>query len=664
MNVAAFALMMGSLPCNAFSSKTNNDGLLELSLRELSQLQIESSSLSNKSLARAPNVVSVIDRNRIELSGASTLSELLRLFPGIQINHRRNGRDMVWIRGVTSGRNTKVLLIIDGVPQNDAVFGGWSPDEQFNAQNIEKIELIRGPGSALYGGSAYSGIVSITTKQFSSPQLFEGKIGSFASKEVSVKKNLALSSANVFFNARVYQTDGFEQQYDRSGQPSTHLNNVESKYGQLKIELNDWQFNFNHTNYMTEYPLYRSNEHKEQRYKSNNFSLKHDKETQSYSVKTVAYYNKLSRIFDHRVIDPLTNELEFFSTSDLDSSVLGINSKLSYEHSNELKTNFGLFYDKWSVANYHETIHKKDNVTQQIILSKLDQKGNDKPSRENYAAFWQQDISFLDNMLELIVGARYDYHSTFGSQISSRIGLTWQSNDYWSTKILWGSAFRPPTFIQQYEIRADNNVPGNPAVKPESISTTEWELSYFIDENQKLTSRAFKSELKDFIRSFDGGPYQNSDDKTTIYGAELEWEKAVIFQSCCLNSLAMNVNLTHLNSDQPNVARDTVNVSLNFEKRDVNLFLSLNWSGSRNPSDTYHNRVTNVVKRVQDNKGSYLIADANLTVKNVFQPNLFFILKISNLGNKNHYNPTYAPDGYFDVRRLPRYFQFGLRYEF
>ena len=147
-----------------YASASNND-LFELPLEDLLNIDVLSPSQTIKKIGQAPNIISVVNAYQIEKMGARTLSDVLKMTPGVQILTRRNGRDMVWIRGIPSGRNSKVMLVIDGVPQREGLIGGWSPDEQVQLNNIERIEVIRGPGSALYGGDAYSGMISIFTKQ-------------------------------------------------------------------------------------------------------------------------------------------------------------------------------------------------------------------------------------------------------------------------------------------------------------------------------------------------------------------------------------------------------------------------------------------------------------------------------------------------------------------
>ncbi|WP_448547613.1 TonB-dependent receptor plug domain-containing protein [Thalassotalea fusca] len=642
----------------------SNDDLFNLSLEALSNIKVTSSSVVEKTLSRAPNIVSVVTAEQIEMMGANTLSDILMYLPGVQILHRRNGRDMLWIRGIPSGRNTKTLLLIDGVPQNEAVFGGWSPDEAVRVDNIARIELIRGPGSALYGGNAYAGVVAVVTKDATATSHVSAHLGKFQTSGASFAYSVQRDDINYRFSGRAYDTQGYAQDYDRSGVVSDHHNDVDALSGQIKIGAGSWLVDYRYDNYMTEYPMYASGDYKSQRYKSHNISLQLNHEFSNFLLKNIVYYSTTDRVFDRDAVRGEPAELFFASDSQLDSSRMGLKSYATINHSDTLQTSLGLFFDKWQVSEYHETIFVENFLPTERLLSGLRDGENDVPSAENYAVLWQQDIALMDRQLEMIVGARYDHHAIFGDKVSSRLGMTWQSSEDWSAKLLWGSAYRPPTFLQQYEIRSDNNVPGNPNIKPETIKTTEFELSYYVSAAHTISARLFNSDLRDFIQSIDGGQYQNTDDRQSIFGTEIEWRQVMTFSDGFFDNASLDMNYTHLNTDEASVARDIVNATLSLENDHYAVFLALNAVGRRNESDTYHNRVRNEALVDADNKRSVIEGSVNVKIKQFLAPNLSLGLKVSNFGNARRFNPTYAPDGYYDVKGRPLYYEAKLQYTF
>ena len=646
------------------ASKLAEEDIFTLSLEALGDIKVASSSVSEKTLSRAPNVISVITAERIQASGAQTLSELLHYLPGVQVLQRRNGRDMLWIRGIPSGRNTKTLLLIDGVPQNETIFGGWSPDETVRVDNIARIELIRGPGSALYGGNAYAGVVSIVTKNAEANDfaaVFQGKFQTIGSEfGISAEK----SDIKYRISGRTYDTKGHPQIYDRSGNASNHYNNVDAVNGQIKVSADKWMVDYRYDNYMTEYPMYASGDYKSQRYTSNNFLGQLAHEYADIQLKHTLFFNSVNRVFDRDAFKEDDPRLFFSSDSQLSSRRYGLKSYALINNSDTLQTSLGLFIDKWHVSEYYETIFVQNYQPVERLLSGLRQGEDSTPSAENYAGLWQQDLQLFDRKMELILGLRYDYHSIFGDKISTRFGMTWQSDKKWSVKLLWGSAYRPPTFLQQYEIRSDNNVPGNPDIEPETIKTSEFEFSYYYSANQTASARLFSSELKNFIQSIDGGQYQNTDDERRVEGAELEWRQAVTLENRLFDKMSFDVNYTFLDTKQASIARNVLNTQLTFESEKYTLFFALNALSKRNPSETYHNRVRNPLLVNADNKRATLEASVNFQVKAFILPNLTLGAKITNFGDVNRYNPTYAPDGYYDVKGKPRYYEVKLTYAF
>jgi len=123
---------------------------------------------------KAPNVVSVIDARQIRERGYRTISDALRDLPGAYVWTSQEGRHLVALRGVVSADNNKVLLLVDGVPIYDGVYTHAWIDEYLPLHHVRQIELIEGPGSAIYGTNAFAGVINIVT--FSGSDLKGGRV--------------------------------------------------------------------------------------------------------------------------------------------------------------------------------------------------------------------------------------------------------------------------------------------------------------------------------------------------------------------------------------------------------------------------------------------------------------------------------------------------------
>jgi len=112
---------------------------------------------------KAPSIVTLIDAAKIRQRGYRTLSDLLRDLPGIYLWKSPEGRDIASFRGIISDDNNKILLLIDGVPWYDGLYTHAFIDDYLPVSQIKQVEVIKGPGSAIYGTNAFSGVINIVT---------------------------------------------------------------------------------------------------------------------------------------------------------------------------------------------------------------------------------------------------------------------------------------------------------------------------------------------------------------------------------------------------------------------------------------------------------------------------------------------------------------------
>ena len=121
---------------------------------------------SRQPIARAPSVATVITAEDIKAIGAADIDEVLETVPGMHVSRSPIGYNPIYtIRGISTQYNPQVLMLVNGIPITGAYVGdrsivwGGMPVE-----NIARIEVIRGPGSALYGADAFAGVINIITK--------------------------------------------------------------------------------------------------------------------------------------------------------------------------------------------------------------------------------------------------------------------------------------------------------------------------------------------------------------------------------------------------------------------------------------------------------------------------------------------------------------------
>jgi iron complex outermembrane recepter protein len=161
---ALFVLVSSPNGFAAQPSASNIDSMLNLSLEELMQITVTSASKKEQSLAETAAAVFVINADDIRRSGATNVPEALRLAPGVQVAAYGQNRWAVSIRGFNSRFSNKLLVLVDGRAIYDTSFSGvyWEHND-IPLSNIERIEVIRGPGGSLWGANAVNGIINIIT---------------------------------------------------------------------------------------------------------------------------------------------------------------------------------------------------------------------------------------------------------------------------------------------------------------------------------------------------------------------------------------------------------------------------------------------------------------------------------------------------------------------
>ncbi len=149
----------------AIAGQTSVKDLAERSLEELMNIRITSASRKSQSLRTTAAAAFVITSEDIHRSGIRTLPELLRLAPGVQVAQLGAGRWAISIRGFSSDFSNKLLVLIDGRSVYNEEYGGvfWDT-EQVPVEDIERIEVIRGPGAAMWGTNAVNGVINVITK--------------------------------------------------------------------------------------------------------------------------------------------------------------------------------------------------------------------------------------------------------------------------------------------------------------------------------------------------------------------------------------------------------------------------------------------------------------------------------------------------------------------
>lgn len=161
---AALWVLVAPLPVESVESEAPTD-LTELSLEELAQLEVTTVSKRAERLATAAAAVHVITHEEIRRSGATTLAEALRLAPGVHVARIDSGQWAIGLRGFSSRVSRAVLVLIDGRSVYTPLFAGtyWEVQDTL-LDDVDRIEVVRGPGGTLWGANAFNGVINVITR--------------------------------------------------------------------------------------------------------------------------------------------------------------------------------------------------------------------------------------------------------------------------------------------------------------------------------------------------------------------------------------------------------------------------------------------------------------------------------------------------------------------
>ena len=174
--LAAFMLLV-FLPLSAFSypqAEAETEELIELSLEELLQVTVTTAARKPQSLSSTPAAIFVVSQEDIQRSGARTIPDILRMVPGIQVQQVDASSWAVTARGSNGIFANKLLVLMDGRTAYSPMFSGVRWDRQdTDLASIDRIEVIRGPGAAMWGANAVNGVINIITKHTRETEGFE-----------------------------------------------------------------------------------------------------------------------------------------------------------------------------------------------------------------------------------------------------------------------------------------------------------------------------------------------------------------------------------------------------------------------------------------------------------------------------------------------------------
>jgi len=445
----------------------------DLSLDALLNIEVTTASKKAEKLSDAPGVISVVTADEIERYGARTLLDVLDFVTGTTTTQNIIfPTKMQGIRGDDSERSNHQLLLINGRPARRSLDGGFSYPllMAFPVDTIERVEVIRGPGSVLYGSTAYQGVVNVITKQTDKGEhdgVARAGAGNFSTAGVdgayqhTTRSGLAVSAGGRYLGSQGYTV----AQPDSEGQPgSTQMN---QRSGAATFTAAQGGFSAFAVFAATRNPSFGADFVWDGIIETNAVrfvgDLGYGRElARGVELQANFTYNHGQSGSNYPTPDPLFEGLygEQASSFALSNDYVG-EVTLYLSPSDRVNWLFGGVIERqtgrWLIGEYEYV---------DLNLGVIEPYANDW-----FSAYTQFDARPIDP-LKLVVGAQLNKPEGVGADLVPRLGVIANASDHVGFKVLSGQAFRSAyTFETSFDIPTVH-LP-NPALRPEKITTLD-----------------------------------------------------------------------------------------------------------------------------------------------------------------------------------------------
>lgn len=510
-------------------------------------------------LRKAPSTASVITAEDIAAMGATTLSEVLETVPGMHVSRDRLQSiytPTYGMRGILTDAAPHVLMMVNGIPRTSAYLG--TPDEQrgeLPLENIARIEVIRGPGSAIYGADAFAGTINVITKTADeiNGSSFGVRAGSFNSWDTWMQHGSKQGELEIAAYLKIGGTDGQHRPLQADAQsaidalgfaPPASLapgsvnlgqdtidGQLDLAYGKFRLRAGYALLNNAGTGAGVAGALDPAGRIRSERI-SSDLSWSDASFARDLSLTLQAAYMHL--------VNEITTPLQVFpkgaffgtfpdgmiGTPEKWERQMRLSAASVYSGFADQRLRFGIGHDEMEIYKTAESKNFQLTSGLPTPLPMYAATGTDlflAPHKRQLDYVYLQDEWSFARDWTLTGGVRHDRYSDFGGTTNPRLALVWEARQDITAKLMYGTAFRAPSFIEQYAT-GNPNALGNPSLMPEKISTFEGVVTWQARHNLQAGLSLFQHTISDLITQ-SGASYLNSGKQDGKGGEfELTWD--------------------------------------------------------------------------------------------------------------------------------------------
>jgi iron complex outermembrane receptor protein len=519
--------------------------IADLSIEQLMDLDIESvygASRYDQRVTQAPSSISIVTAEEIRRFGYTSFADVLRSVRGLYVSNDRN-YTYLGIRGFNrpGDYNTRVLVLVDGHRLNDNVYdsGSVDRDAMLDVELIDRVEVIRGPSSSVYGSSAFFGVINVVTKhgaQFNGTEVAQDA-GSLNTYQTRITYGDAFANGvDWLVSASHYSSDGdaklyypeFDQNISSDARARDNglafgLDDEEAEKFFTSMRLGGFTASAYYSERSKQVPTASfdaifGDPDNTTLDKRGYIDLTWDGElVQGWRYRARGFY-------DHYTYAGKT-PLDYASPGDPTDRVIFRDAALGEWAGAEMQLT-GNLSDRYAfaVGSEYRTNLRADQVSYDDVQPRryyLD----DRSSSAVLGVFAQVETTLRDD-LRVTTGLRYDrYSDEVGSTLNPRIAAIYNPSSRSAVKLLYGEAFRAPNPYERYYFTDVQQ--SRAPLKPETIRTYELVYEHYLDSRYHLNLSAYRYRIHGLISQAEtaaGEPYYDNVDAVSARGIEVELE--------------------------------------------------------------------------------------------------------------------------------------------
>jgi iron complex outermembrane receptor protein len=478
----SYTLLAAVLVLNASAfaeTSTEHDSLeKELAYLAAERKVVVTASKIEEHVDKTVATTTVITQDDIAHIGARTLVDVLRLVPGIGITQTQFGWREIEVRGVKTVLSEKVQIMLNGHPLDHNLQNAgsaWVYDD-LPVDTIKRVEVVRGPGSALYGANAFLAVINIITqnaKDLNGVHTSAGW-GSFDTQQYRASWGKQFdNSAEAAVHFNFTDTNGINSPIPADSLSVQGLNSSAPGKSQLTEGRYDLEWQLGYQDFKLDGRYINK---KTGAFFGAASILSDDRTQQDYNN----YFLRLSRTW--KIKDDFTVDTQvfhdFFSFDNVwqvAPALFGRNGLQDTRTGGEIQTNYHINETQTLISGFSYAKEQQGSLIDELGADPAHLMPTLPSTEERIRRRWGvyvEDVWDPLNNLRLTLGARYDRYNDFGGTFNPRMGFNWEFIKNYSLKFSYGTAYRAPAFG---ELGLVNNpvLLGNPTLKPEEVKTFE-----------------------------------------------------------------------------------------------------------------------------------------------------------------------------------------------